>query len=106
LLRRFDDLTVEADGERIAADGGDDTANPITVRTVAAEALDVDPEDVDEEILGTEDIVDRMEKYDDVVTAIKEHEAVERGRDYDEVGWRNRAHRWGLSRVAEQVATS
>jgi len=89
-------LTAFADG------GGNEDDGETTLRDVAAEALDVDPPDVEEAVTTPADPVDRMKNYDTAVAQIEQSDDVERGRDYDRLGWRNRANRWALSSHAKQ----
>ncbi|WP_181685369.1 hypothetical protein [Halorhabdus salina] len=85
------------------ADGGDNTGkDDFTLREVAAEALEVEPAEVETELTTPADPVDRMENYDTVVVQIENRNEVQRGRNYDRLGWRNRANRWALSSHAKQ----
>lgn len=85
------------------ADGGSESEEKVTIRDVTSEALEVNREEVEEEILGTADVGERMVKYEKAVEAVKESDTVERGKEYDVIGWRNRAHWWGLSKRAEAL---
>lgn len=110
LSRLLTDLAEQSRTPQLADGGdtdegdedGDDGAEmpPATIRAVAADALDVPEEDVEEALAVPEDPMERMNLYDVVVKAIKTSEEVSRGREYDEMGWRNMALRWTLSKRA------
>lgn len=100
-----------------AADGGKGEA---TIREVAAEAVDAEPSNLEialtgkpitvEEVpeldedrsLEIRDPVARMENFDVAVNAIEASEDVEKGREYEPMGWRNVANRYSLSEEAER----
>ena len=75
----------------------------VTIRTVAADTLAVPEDAVEDALTEPEDPFDRMNRYDAVVTAIKASDEVSRGREYDEMGWRNMALRWTLSKRATHM---
>lgn len=95
------------------ADGGSEE-DP-TLREVAADALDVTPDELVWELTGTiefidevpeadsedqlalDDPVERMNRYDKAVGAVMDHEEVERSRDYGAMGFRNQPNRYTLS---------
>lgn len=96
-IRRFvADLSEETEGASAVADGG--TARP-TLRSVAADALDVDPFEVESEVQDFNDPVDRMENYDTAVQAIESEPDVQQRRDYQPLGWRNAALKYQLSSI-------
>jgi len=100
--RFIDDMNAQDTSAQAIADGGEDETedeSPITLRSVAAEALDVEQHEVEEELTEPED-VERMNNYDLVVGAIERNEEVSRNGNYDAMGWRNMAIRWTLSAAA------
>ncbi|WP_336001461.1 hypothetical protein [Halorientalis halophila] len=103
--RLFEDLDQEQKSMVTVPDGGDEDGHgsKTTLRAVVAEALEVDEGNVEEAILGEPDPVERLDRYETAVTAIIESDEVERGREYDVMGWRNSANRWGLSSRAEVI---
>ncbi|MFC6975098.1 hypothetical protein ACFQL1_11190 [Halomicroarcula sp. GCM10025709] len=104
MSRFLDDLANRTEQELQIADGGEDGDDiPETLRDVAAEALDVDAQNVEKTLTNPSDPVVRMNRYDSVVNAIKENERVSRNRNYDEMGWRNSALRWSLSERAAHI---
>lgn len=92
-----------------------------TIREVAAEAIDVTPDDLvyaltgtlkfiteipdlkDDEEIDLDDPVERMNNFDSVVNAIVSHDEVERGRNYEPMGWRNVANRYTLTQRAAAI---
>lgn len=105
LSRFLDDLGSRGEPPLQRADGGDDVAEvpPQTLRKVAGDALDVDEEDVESALTSPDDPIERMNRYDSVVKAIKDSDEISRNRDYDEMGWRNSALRWSLSERANHI---
>ena len=86
------------------ADGGvDDGEPPKTLRGVAADAMDVGATEVESALTDPDESIEQMNRFDSVVKAVKENEKVSRGRDYDEMGWRNSALRWSLSERATHM---
>lgn len=87
-------------------DGGqipsDDEEGP-SLRQFVAEWLDIPPVDVEEALIEDDDPVTSMELFDGLVEAIKASDVVERGVDYDQMGWRNRANQWSLSETATHI---
>lgn len=77
-------------------DREDEEDEPTTLRGVAAETLEVEPEEVKEEITAG-DTTDRMNNLDDVVGAVKSSDEVEKRDDYDQIGFRQRANRYKLN---------
>lgn len=86
-------------------DGGesDDEESSETLRTVAADALDIELCRVEEALTNPDDPVDRMNRYDTVLDAVKRSDAVSRNGNYDGMGWRNMALRWTLSKRAVRL---
>lgn len=102
------------------ADGGsnDDSRS---IREIAAEALEVAPDEVVSELTGTlefieevpepakegqlilDDPVERMNRYDTASSAVIDHEDVERGRNYEPMGFRNQSNRYTISETAVAV---
>lgn len=106
ISRFIDDLQTQGKTQPLPTpDGGERSEErpPETLRTVAARALDVSPAEVEEELTGPTDPVDRMNSYDSAVKAIKESDQVSRNGDYDEMGWRNMALKWELSEQAVRI---
>jgi hypothetical protein len=105
LSRFLDDLASRSEPPLQRADGGDDEAEvpSQTLRIVARDALNVDEEDVRSALTSPDDPIERMNRYDSVVNAIKDSDDVSRNRDYDEMGWRNSALRWSLSERAAHL---
>jgi len=103
----IDDMQTQEESVAPIADGGlgdeDEKETNKTLRSVAADALDVDESAVEEELQEPSDPVERMNRYDKAVKAVKASDAVERNRDYDEMGWRNMALRWTLSQRAAGI---
>ena len=103
-----------------AADGGSEESVP-TIREVAADAIDVTPDELvyaltgtlefiaevpepeDDEEIKLEDPVKRMNNFDSAVKAVMAHNEVERGRDYEPMGWRNVANRYTLTQRATAI---
>ncbi|RJT07164.1 hypothetical protein [Halococcus sp. IIIV-5B] len=79
-------------------DESDDEESSGTLRTIAADALDIEPSIVEEALTNPDDPVDRMNRYDTVLDAVKRSDTVSRNGDYDGMGWRNMALRWTLSK--------
>lgn len=77
-------------------DGDDEDDVPGTLREVAAEALEVKPEAVEDEMTSGETI-ERMQSLDDVVGAVKASDEVEKRDDYDQIGFRRSANRYKLA---------
>lgn len=94
--------TPIADG---SGESEEDKTN-VTLRTVAADELDLDdPNHVEAEITSGDEI-ERMTKLDNVVGAIKSSQVVSKGPDYDQIGFRRTANRYQLSRRATRIIES
>ena len=106
-ISRFIEDMQNQDQEQLlpTPDGGDsEEEEPSkTLRTVAASALDINPPTVEDELTGTADPVERMNRYDPVLSAVKRNDDVSRNGDYDEMGWRNMALRWTLTERAVRI---
>lgn len=97
--RAEEGLAAVADGgETEVTDKADeeDENKPTTLREVAAETLEVDREEVEDEMTDGETI-ERMQSLDDVVGAVKSSDEVEKRDDYDQIGFRRSANRYKLS---------
>jgi len=99
----------------------DDSTPTATLRTVAADAIGVTPDNLVYALTGTiefisevpepdaeEEIeldnpVERMNGFDSAATAIIDHSEVKRDRDYEPMGWRNVANRYTLTRRAVAI---
>lgn len=110
LSRLIEDLRTSQEQEAPIANGGndedtehDEDEESTTLRDVAAETLEVSEGEVEDELTDPDDPIERMNRYDSVVKAIKNSEHVSRTRNYDEMGWRNSALRWTLSELGEAV---
>jgi hypothetical protein len=105
LSRFLDDLASRPDQTPQVADGGSEEDDELssTLRGVAANALGVARQGVESELTDPEDPIERMNRFDTVVKAIKNSEEVSRRRNYDEMGWRNSALRWCLSERAARM---
>lgn len=108
LSRFLDDLKSRSTQRLQVADGGDDEVsedeeNPKTLRGIAAKALDSERGEVESELMEPNGPIERMNRFDTVVKAIKESEVVARNGEYDEMGWRNSALRWSLSKRATRM---
>lgn len=90
-----------ADGGRPPATTSDD--ENCALREFVATELGVSPDSVEEALVAPEDAVSQMEQFEPIVEAIKDSEELERGLEYDQVGWRNRANRWALSKKAQRI---
>lgn len=101
-----------ADGGKSEQDGsestemGDNNRNEeqnrsTTLRTVAADALGVGDEMVEEHLTGPSDHFEKIELYSDVIEVIIDNESVERGHNYEPIEWRNSANKWVLTTVAK-----
>lgn len=88
-----------------ATDGGaEDSEEPKpTLRSVAASELEVVPSAVEEVLTQRQDQFERMDDFDGVIASIKASEEVARGGEYDQMGWRNFANKWTLSRQAARM---
>ncbi|WP_135806803.1 hypothetical protein [Halorussus marinus] len=73
---------------------------PTTLRAVAAAALDV-KEPVEDALTNPTDHIERIVRFDDVVTEVIESDVVNRGRAYEPMGWRNAANKWVLKTTAK-----
>lgn len=73
---------------------------PTTLRAVAAVALDVE-EPLEDALTNPTDHIERIVRFDDVVTAVIESDEVSRGRAYEPMGWRNAANKWVLTMRAK-----
>lgn len=91
-----EELTAVADGGEEEAPDEDEEKDPTTLRGVAAEALEVKREEVEDEMTdgGT---IERMQSLDDVVGAVKSNDEVEKRDDYDQIGFRRSANRYKLN---------
>ncbi|MCU4971130.1 hypothetical protein OB955_00055 [Halobacteria archaeon AArc-m2/3/4] len=116
----LDILEQEQAQKPTAADGGSGEDVP-TIRTIAAEAVGVIPDNlvyaltgtlefvtevpelVDDEEIELEDPVERMNNFDSAVKAIIAHDEIERGRNYEPMGWRNVANRYTLTQRAAAI---
>jgi len=85
---------TEADGE----EDPDDV--PTTLRAVAAVAVDVEVS-LEDALTNPTDHIERIVRFDDVVTAVIESDKVSRGRAYEPMGWRNAANKWVLTTTAK-----
>ncbi|MFB6073288.1 MAG: hypothetical protein ABEJ88_10010 [Halobacterium sp.] len=110
----------ERAAQAAVADGGPNEENP-TLREVAAEAVDVSPDELVEALTGTvhfidelprsdveeevqlNDAVKRMNLYDSAVKAIEDNDGVEKRREYGPMGWRNVANRYTLTQTATAI---
>ena len=104
--RFLDDMHSQVNPQPLAAaDGGNDepSKSAKTLRSVALEALDEDVSSIEDELTEPGDPFERMLSYDDVIKAIKKSEEVSIEGDYDEMGWRNFATKWTLSRRATRM---
>lgn len=70
------------------------------MREVAAEAVGIEPTDLEEFLREPTDPIEQMNRYDKAVQAVKEAEEVSVTKEYDRMGWRNTANRWTLSTYA------
>ncbi|WP_156037886.1 hypothetical protein [Haloferax prahovense] len=97
------DLDTQGPGTpgEVVADGGSE--GQTSVREVVAESLGVAPSLVESTILGEDDGVERMDKYDTAVQAVESSPDVTKGEDYVPIGWRNAAHRYQLSTVGVKL---
>jgi len=102
-------------------EGDEDNGKTTTLRAVAADAIDVTPDNLVYALTGTiefisevpdlgadEEIeldnpVERMNNFDSAAKAIIDHTGIERGRDYEPMGWRNVANRYTLTRRAAAI---
>lgn len=116
----LDILEQERTHKPTAADGGSDEGVP-TIREVAAEAIDVTPDKLvyaltgtlefitevpdpeDDEEINLDNPVERMNNLDSAVKAIISHDEVERGWNYEPMGWRNVANRYTLTQRAAAI---
>ena len=85
---------TEADGE----EDPDDV--PTTLRAVATAAVDVEVS-LKDALTNPTDHIERIVRFDDVVTAVIESDKVSRGRVYEPMGWRNAANKWVLTTTAK-----
>lgn len=85
---------TEIDGEKEPDDV------PTTLRAVAAAALDVEIP-LEDALTNPTDHIERIIRFDDVVTAVIESDKVSRGRAYEPMGWRNAANKWVLTMTAK-----
>jgi len=85
---------TEADDE----DDADDV--PTTFRAVASTALDVEVP-LEDALTNPTDHIERIVRFDDVVTAIIESNEVSRRYPYERMGWRNAANKWVLTTTAK-----
>ena len=111
----------EEERTRNDEESDEDSRTTATLRTVAADAIDVTPDNLVYGLTGTiefisevpeldaeEEIeldnpVERMNKFDSAAKAIVDHSEVERGREYEPMGWRNVANRYTLTRRAVAI---
>ena len=106
ISRFIEDMQNQEQEEPLPTPDGGDSGNgepPETLRTVAASALGVEPPMVENELTGPADPIERMNRYDAVLSAIKRNDAVSRNGDYDKMGWRNMALRWTLTERAVRI---
>jgi hypothetical protein len=107
ISRLVDDLASRSQQTPQLADGGaheNENDGPAeTLRSAVANALDVAESDVEHALTGPSSPIERMNRYDLAVKAVKDSDVVTRNRNYDEMGWRNSALRWTLSERATHM---
>lgn len=97
ISRLFEDLRDQPETATAVTDGGETPLK--TVRTVAADALGVEPRLVEQAISDHDDPVDRLDPFDNAVEAIEEDNSVAKGTEYGRMGWRREARKYQVSRV-------
>ncbi|RKD85226.1 hypothetical protein ATJ93_4728 [Halopiger aswanensis] len=95
-----EDVDSDMTDETEAGDEEDTDSAPTTLRSVAADALDVELV-VEDALMNPTDHIERMVRFDDVVTAVIESDEVSRGQAYEPMGWRNTANKWVLTTTAK-----
>lgn len=106
IFRFIDDMQIqEKEQPPLTPDSGnsEEEMPPKTLRTVAASALNIEPSMVGMKLTGPTDPIERMNRYDTVLSVVKKNDAVSRNGDYDEMGWRNMALRWTLTERAVRM---
>ena len=94
-----EDADSETEGAEV--DDDEDTDNvPTTLRAVAAAVLDVEVP-VEDALTNPTDYIERIERFDGIVSAIIENDEVSREREYEPMGWRNTANKWVLTKTAK-----
>lgn len=103
-LKRFIQDVREQDEplEDGSANDDDEDLEP-TLRDVAAEALGIEPGDLEGFLQEPTDPIEQMNRYDKAVQAVKEADEVSVTKEYDRMGWRNTANRWTLSSYAVRL---
>lgn len=89
------------DIDEAEAGGEEDTDDvPTTLRAVAEAVLDIEFS-IEDALTKPTDPIERIERFDDVVSAIIESDEVSRRREYEPMGWRNTANKWVLTTTAK-----
>ena len=56
---------------------------------------------VEDALTNPTDYIERIERFDAIVSAIIENDEVSREREYEPTGWRNTANKWVLTKTAK-----
>lgn len=94
-----EDAEAEDIDDAEASDEEDTDDVSTTLRAVAAAALDIDVP-IEDVLTNPTDHIERIERFDEVVSAIIESDEVSRRREYEPMGWRNTANKWVLTKTA------
>ena len=95
-----EDVDPDETDETEAGGEEDPEDMPTTLRAVAAAAVDVEVS-LEDTLTNPTDHIERIVRFDDVVTAVIESDDVSRGRAYEPMGWRNAANKWVLTTTAK-----
>lgn len=121
ITRLLLDILEQERTQKPTAAGGGSAQDIPSIRVVAADAIDVSPDEVvhaltgtlefiteipepdDDEEIELDDPVERMNNFDSAVKAIIAHDEIDRGRNYEPMGWRNVANRYTLTQRAAAI---
>lgn len=94
----MEDIRAQQSGQeknpRVVRDGGEKT-----VGDIASEILKVPISQIEAELLRSEDLIERIALYDEVVSAIAAEDRVNRSGEYGQMGWRNASIKWSLTQT-------
>lgn len=74
------------------ADGGKKPIGNVIVEAIEDEIIDIE-----QWLIGPEDLIDRITRFDRVVDAVENSDQAEKGQEYEGMGWRNVSLKWALS---------
>lgn len=73
-------------------DGGEKPIGNVIVEAIEDQIIDIE-----QWLIGPEDLIDRITRFDRGVDAVENSDQAEKGREYEGMGWRNVSLKWALS---------